>query len=73
MKLKNLPPHERSEQLRKWKENMKVTCAECGETVRAPKTPPMHGRRGVYQITSVMRVWRKSAWYVQTKADNSKG
>lgn len=35
MKLKNLAPRERSEQLRKWKDNMKVTCAECGETVRA--------------------------------------
>ena len=47
MKLKNLPPHERSEQLRKWKENMKVTCAECGETVRAKDAAHARTARGL--------------------------
>ena len=35
MKLKGLSRRERSEQLRKWKDNIKVTCAVCSETVRA--------------------------------------
>ena len=34
MKLRGLSHHERSEQLRKWKDNRSVTCAECGKTVR---------------------------------------
>ena len=58
MKLKNLPPSERSEQLRKWKDNMKVTCAECGETVRA-KDAAMHGRREACQIMFAILVCGK--------------
>ena len=47
MKLKNLPPGERSEQLRKWKENMKVTCADCGKTVRAKDAAHARTARGL--------------------------
>ena len=47
MKLKHLPPGERSERLRKWKENMKVTCAECGEPVRAKDAAHARTARGL--------------------------
>ena len=35
MKLKGLSHRERSEELRKWKDNRSVACAKCGKTVRA--------------------------------------
>ena len=47
MKLKNLPPNERSEYIRKWKENMEVTCADCGETVRAKDAAHARTARGL--------------------------
>ena len=47
MKLKSLPPDERAERLREWKANMKVTCAECGETVRAKDAAYARTARGL--------------------------
>ena len=47
MKLKNLPPAERSKRIREWRENMKVTCAECGETVRAKDAAHARTARGL--------------------------
>ena len=47
MKLKNLPPDERAERLQEWKANMKVTCAECGETVRAKDAAHARTARGL--------------------------
>ena len=47
MKLKDMAPEERSEYLRKWKENMKVTCADCGATVRAKDAAHARTARGL--------------------------